>query len=146
MNLGMSAGLSYSKSSYSLQSARSTKYFTQTYSTEISWQLPKHFFFASDFTYRINSQHADGFNAKVPLWNASVSKQMLHYNRGELKLSVNDIMNQNIGINRSSNQNYIEDSRVVNLRRFFLLSFTYSLTKTGLNTGGSGGGMRVITR
>ena len=146
LNLALSAGLNYSKSSYSLQSARSTKYFTQTYSSDISWQLPKLFFVATDFTYRINNQHADGFNAKVPLWNASISKQMLHYNRGELKFSVNDILNQNIGINRSSNQNYIEDSRVINLKRFFLLSFTYSLTKTGLNKAGSGGGMRVITR
>ncbi len=144
INLALNAGLNYSKSAYSLQSVRSTKYFTQIYSSELSWQLPKLFFFATDFTYRINSQHADGFNAKVPLWNASISKQMLHFNRGELKFSVNDIMNQNIGINRSSNQNYIEDSRVVNLKRFFLLSFTYSLTKTGLNS--KEGGMRMITR
>ncbi|MEP7144965.1 MAG: outer membrane beta-barrel protein, partial [Ferruginibacter sp.] len=144
--VAVNAGLSYSKTAYSLQAARSTKYFTQTYGTDISWQLPKRFYLATDFTYRINSQHADGFNAKVPLWNAAVSKQMLRFNRGELKLSANDLLNQNIGINRSSNQNYIEDSRVINLRRFFLLSFTYSLTKTGLNNGGSGGGMRMITR
>jgi hypothetical protein len=146
LNLAVSAGLNYSRSVYSLQSARSTKYFTQAYGSELSWQLPELFFFATDFTYRVNNQHANGFNAKVPLWNASVSKQMLHFNRGELKFSVNDLLNQNIGITRSSNQNYIEDSRVVNLRRFFLLSFTYSLTKTGLQRAGNGGGVRMITR
>lgn len=145
LNLSFNASLSYSKSNYSLQATRSTKYFTQIYGTDISWQLPKQFFFATDFSYRINSQHADGFNAKIPLWNASISKQMLRYNRGELKLSVKDMLNQNIGINRTSNQNYIEDTRVNNLRRFFLLSFTYNLTKTGLS-GSNGGGMRVITR
>jgi hypothetical protein len=31
------------------------------------------------------------------------------------------------------------------LRRFFMLSFTYSLSKTGLNNAG-GGGMRMIMR
>jgi hypothetical protein len=35
---------------------------------------------------------------------------------------------------------------VLSLRRFFFLSFTYSLIKTGLNKAGNCGGMRVITR
>ncbi|HQX72947.1 MAG TPA: outer membrane beta-barrel protein, partial [Chitinophagaceae bacterium] len=82
---------------------------------------------------------------KVPLWNASISKQMLKFNRGELKFSARDLLNRNVGISRNTNNNYIEDSRVLTLRQFFLLSFTYSLSKTGLNNTG-GGGMRVIAR
>ena len=45
----------------------------------------------------------------------------------------------------NTSNNYIEDSRVLTLQRFFMLSFTYSLTKMGLNNAG-GGGMRVIAR
>ena len=45
--------------------------------------------------------------------------QVLHFNCGKLKLSVKDLLNQNTGINRNANQNYIEDSRVNSLRRFF---------------------------
>ena len=56
-----------------------------------------------------------------------------------------DILNRNVGISRTSNGNYIEDSRVTTLKRFFMLSFTYSLTKMGLN-GGGGGGIRIINR
>jgi len=77
------------------------------------------------------------------LWNASISKQVMHFSRGEIKLSVNDILNRNVGISRSTNQNYIEDRRVNGLRRFFLLSFTYSLSKTGLTPDGKSG-LRVI--
>jgi hypothetical protein len=144
LNLSLSAGLNYSKSKYSIQSTRDSKYFNQEYSVEIDWQLPKGLFFATDFNYTITNQYSTDFNAKVPLWNASISKQMLRFNRGELKFSINDLLNQNIGISRSANQNYIEDSRVNSLRRFFLLSFTYSLTKTGLNNEGNGGGMKMI--
>jgi hypothetical protein len=144
LNLSFSAGVNYSKSKYSIRSARNSKYFNQEYSAELNWQLPKGVFFATDFTYTINNQHAEGFNTKVPLWNAGISKQMLHFNRGELKFSVKDLLNQNIGISRSTNQNYVEDSRVNSLRRFFLLSFTYSLSKTGLNNATNGGGMRMI--
>ena len=55
------------------------------------------------------------------------------------------MLNKNVGVSRNSNQNYIEDIRQRNLRRFFLLSFTYSLNKNGLGQGGSNG-MKIITR
>ena len=94
----------------------------------------------------INNRLADGFNLRVPLWNASISKQFLRYNRGELKLSAFDLLNENVNISRTSNQNYREDNRVTTLRRYFLLSFTYSLSKMGLSaaSGPAQGGFRVI--
>ncbi|MEP7236512.1 MAG: outer membrane beta-barrel protein [Ferruginibacter sp.] len=145
LNVTLGAGFSRNRSNYSLQPALNNTYLSQEYSTSIDWELPKRFFFSTDFTYSINSQRSAGFNYKVPLWNASISKQMLKYNRGELKLTARDLLDKNIGISRSSNSNYIEDSRVLTLRRFFSLSFTYSLNKVGLNKANEGG-MRVITR
>jgi len=144
INLSFSAGVNYSKSKYSVQSTRNSKYFTQSYSAEVDWELPKKFYFSTDFDYSVNNLEA-GYNAKIPLWNASISKQVLRLNRGELKFAVKDLLDKNIRINRSSNQNYIEDTRTNSLRRFFLLSFTYSLSKTGLN-GSGGGGMRVMMK
>ena len=68
----------------------------------------------------------------------------MRYNRGELKMTAFDLQNQNIGMSRTSNSNYIEDRKVVTLQRYFLLSFTFSLTKTGLsNNGGPGGYFRI---
>lgn len=145
LNIGIGAGLNYNKTKYSLQAALNTSYLSQEYTASLDWEMPKGFFFSSDFSYTINSQRASGFNLKVPLWNASISKQMLKFNRGELKFSARDLLNKNIGISRNTNNNYIEDSRVLTLRQFFLLSFTYSLSKTGLNNAG-GGGMRMIMR
>lgn len=145
LNIGLGASVNYNRSKYSLQSSLNAKFVTTEYSASLDWELPKGFFFATDFNYFINSQRAAGFNTKIPLWNASISKQLLKFNRGELKFSARDLLNKNVGINRTTNNNFIEDSRVLTLRRFFLLSFTYSLSKTGLNNAG-GGGMRIITR
>lgn len=145
LNIGIGTGISYNRSTYSLQSLAPATYFSQDYNASFDWQLPKGFFLATDFNYTVNSQRAAGFNLRVPIWNASLSKQVLKFNRGEIKLSARDLLNRNVGISRNTNNNYIEDSRVLTLRRFFLLSFTYSLSKTGLNNGG-GGGMRIITR
>ncbi|MFM9909124.1 MAG: outer membrane beta-barrel family protein [Chitinophagaceae bacterium] len=145
VNWSLNSGFNYNNTSYSLASARDARYISQQYSTSFDWQLPKNFFVATDFNYTINNQLAEGFNANIAFFNASISKQILRFNRGELKLKAYDLLNQNLGINRTSNQNYIEDIRQRNLRRFFLLSFTYSLNKNGLGQGG-GGGMKMIVR
>lgn len=145
LNIAFGAGVNYNKTQYSVQSLAPAEFLSQDYNASVDWQLPKGFFFSTDFNYAINSQRAAGFNVKVPLWNASISKQVLKFNRGEIKLSARDLLNRNVGITRNTNNNYIEDSRALTLRRFFLLSFTYSLSKTGLqNSGGSG--MRVIMK
>lgn len=142
-DLSLTAGYNINSSKYSLSSNNNTKYFTQTYGTEVNWQLPKQFYLASEFTYIVNTNRAQEFNTSVPLWNASISKMFLRYNRGELKLTAFDLLNQNIGISRTANQNYIEDRRVVTLQRYFLLTFTFSLTKTGLSNAGGGGGFMI---
>jgi hypothetical protein len=148
INVSLGAGVNYNSTKYSLQESLNTDYLSQDYSAAVDWELPKRFFLSTDFMYTINSQRATGFNTKVPLWNASISKQMLKFNRGELKFSARDLLNRNVGISRNTNNNYIEDSRVLILRQFFLLSFTYSLSKVGLTEDihGGGGGMRIISR
>lgn len=145
LNIMLGAGINHNNTTYSLQPSFNNTYLSQEYTASLDWEMPKRFFFATDFSYVINSQRAAGFNVKVPLWNASISKQMLKFNRGELKFSARDLLNKNVGISRNTSNSYIEDSRVLTLRQFFLLSFTYSLSKTGLNNAG-GGGMRIIAR
>ncbi|MCB9055110.1 MAG: outer membrane beta-barrel protein [Chitinophagales bacterium] len=145
LSMGTGISLNHNKTKYSVSSAQDIKYLSYEYNVYIDWEMPKGFYFSTDFTYTVNSQRAEGFNTKVPLWNASISKQMLKFNRGELKISAIDILNRNIGVSRNTGLGYIEDSRVLTLRQFFLLSFTYSLSKVGLQKAG-GGGMKIIAR
>ncbi len=147
LDIGFTARYTYNKTKYSLRPDLNTEYFNHQYGTELNWQMPKGFFLSTDFNYSINSQLAQGFNTKVPLWNASVSKQVLKEKRGELKLTAFDLLHQNIGISRNTNQNYIEDVRTATLQQYFLLSFTYSLNRTGAAMEKMGGpGMRFIRR
>ena len=146
LNITAGGGFNYNNARYSLQQSLNTKYFSHELETSLDWEMPKGFFFSTDLSYIVNNQRASGFNTKIALWNASISKQMLRFNRGELKLSARDLLNQNIGISRNTRDNYIEDASVMTLRRYFLLSFTYSLSKVGLGGGNNNGGMRIITR
>ena len=144
ISLMTSSSLNYTQ--YSLQPALDTRYLNYEIGTEFGWQLPANFYLSSDFNYMINARRADGFNVNVPLWNASFSRQFLKYNRAQLGLRVNDILNMNTGITRTSNNNFIEDRQANILQRYFLLHFTYSLSKSGLSSPGAGGNMRIITR
>ena len=145
-DLTFGGGFTYNKAKYSLQSSLNNNYLTQDYSIDMGWQLPKNFYLSTDFRYTISSQRSAGFNAKVPLWNASFSKLFLKYNRGEMKISVYDLLNENQAIVRNTNSNYIEDQNNRVLKRFFLLSFTYSLNKMSANAGGPGRGNVIIRR
>ena len=63
-----------------------------------------------------------------------------------MKISVHDLLNENQAIVRTTNSNYIEDQSNRVLKRFYLLSFTYSLNKMSANAGGPGGRGNVIIR
>jgi hypothetical protein len=146
LDLSVSGGFTRNKAKYSLQSSLNNTYFTQDYGIDIGWQLPRNFYLATDFKYSITSKRSEGFNQNIPLWNASVSKLFLKYNRGEMKIRVYDLLDENLSIVRYTNSNYIEDQANKVLRRYFLLSFTYSLNKMAANAGGPGGRGNVIIR
>jgi hypothetical protein len=146
LELSLSGGITWNKAKYSLQSSLDNNYLTQDYGIDIGWQLPARFYFSTDFRYSITSKRSEGYNQNIPLWNASVSKLFLKYNRGELKLRAYDLLDENLSVIRYTNSNYIEDQSNKVLRRYFLLSFTYSLNKMAANAGGPGGGGNVIIR
>ncbi len=130
-----SARLNISRAEYSLQPVLNTNYLQQVYNLEMTNYLPGGFSLNNTLNYTKNTGRADGFNIGVPFWNASVAKSFLKNKRAEIKLSVNDILNKSLGITRNANQNYIEDLQYNVLRRYSLLSFTYALNKSGLNSG-----------
>jgi hypothetical protein len=142
VDISFNAKLNFNTAKYSLQPQLNNHYVQQIYGVEITKSLPGEILWSNDMEYTINTGRSDGFNTNVLLWNAALAKSFLKYKRGELKFSVFDILNQNIGINRTANQNFIQDTRYNVLQRYFQLSFSYRLNKSG----GNAGGVKVVVR
>ena len=129
LDFTLGTNVSYNAVKYSLVPQQNTDYWNQEYSFDANIYLPRGFSVASEFTFSRNTGYANGFNTNVALWNAGLAKQLFKNKKGEIKLQVFDILNENVGISRNANQNYIEDVYSKVLNRYLLVSFTYNISR-----------------
>jgi outer membrane receptor protein involved in Fe transport len=70
---------------------------------------------------------SDAYDKNYVLWNASIAKKVFKSQKGEVRLSIYDILNQNTSLSRNVTAQYIEDVRSNVLKQYVLFSFTYTL-------------------
>ncbi|MFN0173613.1 MAG: outer membrane beta-barrel protein [Saprospiraceae bacterium] len=121
------AEVSQNSTHYSESTSLNQSFVNQRYFGEITVFPNKKWAIGTGIDCTVYSKENFGDQRTIPLWRASVTRYVLKNNKGQIRLSAYDLLNQNIGISRSSQFNYIEEERVRNLARYFMLSFSYSL-------------------
>ncbi|HEY4061791.1 MAG TPA: outer membrane beta-barrel protein [Puia sp.] len=123
--------VNYNDARYSLQPGQGQVYWTESYTADFNWYGPKGFSVASDLDYTHRSGLPAGYNSSPLVWNAGLAKKLFKNQKGTIRLQVFDLLKQNTGFSRSTNQNYIDDQSYRVLNRYWLVSFTYQLSRFG---------------
>jgi hypothetical protein len=143
IDINLTARYSFSNTNNAVNPTLNTNFLTKVFGADMTNYLPFNIVLNQSFNYAINTGRAEGFNTAIPIWNASFSKFFLKNKRAELKMSAFDLLNKNIGINRNVSQNQIVDRSYNVISQYFMLTFTYSLQKSGLGGGARPGGMMI---
>jgi hypothetical protein len=143
IDINLTARYSFSNTNNAVNPTLNTNFLTKVFGADMTNYLPFNIVLNQSFNYAINTGRAEGFNTAIPIWNASFSKFFMKNKRAEIKMSAFDLLNKNIGINRNVSQNQIVDRSYNVISQYFLLSFTYSLQKSGLGGGARPGGMII---
>ncbi len=123
------AKIAYYNAKYIGIDKSATNYFNYTYGIDFQYTLPYNFKIGSDFQYTTNNGYGTNYNLTTKMWNAFITKQVFANKKGMIKFQVYDILQENKSITRTTTDNYIEDTRVTAMPRFFMLSFSYSFSK-----------------
>jgi len=114
-----------------IQPELNNNYFTHTLGFQTNLLTKNGWVFQSDLNNQTYRGLTAGFNQNYWLWNLAVGKKFLKQQKGELKLSVFDLLKQNQAINREVTELYVEDVQNDVLRQYFMLTFTYKLRNFG---------------
>ena len=126
-DMNFSATPTYNIAKYSVQPESNQNYFSQLLDVDATYYTKSGWLLNVNFDYTAYSGRAAGYNTSVPLLNVALAKQFLKNKQAEFRLSVYDLLNQNVSIVRNVTENYIQDVQTKVLTRYVLLTFTYNL-------------------
>lgn len=110
-----------------LQPAADNNYFTHNAGLKVNWVFWRGFFVNTQLQNTYYNGISSGYNQNIFLWSAALGYKFLKDKALEVKVSVNDILNQNTGISRNVTETYIDDTRNTALKRYMLVTVTYNI-------------------
>ncbi|MFM8347098.1 MAG: outer membrane beta-barrel protein, partial [Bacteroidota bacterium] len=141
-NLDLSATVRDQRSEFEAAPQQNQEFINQTYSAETSITIIKKYQFNTSYDYYRYDSKTTSFSQSIPILNLWLSRFVMKGNAGELKVGVSNLLNRNLGVTQTATANYLQQERINNLGRYFMVSFTYALNRQLNPFGGGGGGGR----
>ncbi len=134
-NVWYNYNFAYNFSKSAIQTGSALNYWTQHHQLNGNLVILKKWEVNTDINYDLR-QKTDVFTSDndVFLWNAYIGRRLLKNDKAIIKITANDILNQNKGYSRDVNSNILTERSYQTLRRYFMLAFTWNFSK---NPGGT---------
>ncbi len=127
----ISSQSSFSTVENSLSTRLNTEYFSQNSSLLANLIIANGFVFRTTLNHQLYSGLSEGFDQNYWLWSMGLAKKLFKNERGEVQLSVFDLLKQNTNIQRNVTEAYIEDVQTEVLQQYVMLTFTYQIRNFG---------------
>ncbi len=127
LDFTLSSRSKYNFAANTLQTQSNTDYINQNTRLKFNWILGDGIVFRTDLIHQFYQGLSDDFDQNYLLWNMSLGKKLFKNQRGEISLSVFDLLKQNNSLSRLATEIYTEDIQANVLQQYFMLSFKYDL-------------------
>ncbi len=130
MDLYLSYNPTYTRSSSSINKGQVTKYWLQTIYFDLSYTISPGFMLSNNIraNYRQKLSPNDR-STNAFIWNINLEKKISKQKDLAVVLSVNDLLNQQIGFNRNVSSNFISESTYTMVQRYAMLSIRWKFSK-----------------
>ncbi|MBS9522981.1 TonB-dependent receptor [Litoribacter alkaliphilus] len=131
VDFNISTNANYNMVRSSLQESLNNNFFEQRNRFDLFWNFAGGFFFSNNVNHLMYAGLGEDFDQNIWLWNMDFGFRFPPSRKAEIKLTVFDLLNQNVSINRNVTDVFVEDVRTQVLQQFVMLTFTYNLRRFG---------------
>lgn len=110
-----------------LNKQQNQNYFTEFLTFNGNFTILKSIVIRTDISYQLYKGLSNISDPDYILWNISIGKKLFKNQRGELRLTIFDVLKQNNSISRNVNELYVEDVNNKVIRQYAMLTFVYNL-------------------
>ncbi len=136
-SFSLNPSATYTTSSSSIQQNIKTNYWSFDTDPSIHLYLKHKFQVQTDCDFNLK-QKTTVFdnNTNVVFWNAWIGRTFMKKDALLVKITGHDLLDQNIGFNRTVNSNFISENTYTTIKRYFLLSVVWNFNKAGVKAPG----------
>jgi hypothetical protein len=116
----------YNISRNSIGASTREDYYTHALGARFNWVVGRGVVIREEMNQNVQTGVPDAYAQNALLWNSTVGKKFLKSERGELRLTMTDVLAENKSVVRSVTESYIQDSRDLVLGRYTQMVFTYT--------------------
>jgi len=116
----------YNVARNSLNSSSNADYYTHSLGVSLSVVTWEGLTMRQELSQSLATGATGDYGLDIAMWNMSVGKRILD-DRGELRLTGNDVLDQNKSVTRTVTPAYVQDTRSQVLRPYVMLMLTYQL-------------------
>ncbi|MBJ7882362.1 outer membrane beta-barrel protein [Gelidibacter salicanalis] len=135
--------LSFTKTHYDLDDFEDRNFISHNLGIRTATFFPDKLEWRNDISFMYNPNVAQGFQKSAWFWNATLAYSILKDN-GTVTLKVYDLLNQNTNAQRTTTENYIQDSQSTVLEQYFMWSFSWKFNSLGPKGESRGGDMHFM--